>query len=201
MLQATTTDTNLLMKVKDWRSDEGWREFHKRYAPAIMVHARERGLTHEEAEDVVQTTMVKVATYIPSFEYDKTVCRFRTWLNQVVNQRMLAIWRERTKLRLPEKAWMYLSEQIEESAPTVEDPREQTEMTQRLLELCLNRLRASVSPRHWQLFEANVLLGLSGAETAKKYGSTTANVWVVRHRLTRRLRKEWVALREYPYEN
>ena len=91
MLQASTTDEGLLRLVKDWREDEGWREFHRRYAPAITAHARRSGLTHEQAEDVVQTTMIKVATYLPTFEYDRTVCRFRTWLNQIVNQRILAI--------------------------------------------------------------------------------------------------------------
>ena len=83
MLQATTTDEGLLRLVKDWREDEGWREFHRRYAPAIAAHARRSGLTHEQAEDVVQTTMIKVATYLPTFEYDRTVCRFRTWLTRL----------------------------------------------------------------------------------------------------------------------
>jgi len=63
MLQATTTDEGLLRLVKDWREDEGWREFHRRYAPAIEAHARRSGLTHEQAEDVVQATMIKVATF------------------------------------------------------------------------------------------------------------------------------------------
>jgi hypothetical protein len=42
MLQATTTDEGLLRLVKDWREDEGWREFHRRYAPAIEAHARRK---------------------------------------------------------------------------------------------------------------------------------------------------------------
>lgn len=195
-----TTDPDFLNKLKDWRSDEGWREFHRLYAPAILAHARERGLTREEAEDVVQTTMAKVSAHITTFEYRKTVCKFRTWLNQVVNQRMLAIWREKARSRVAEQAWIELSEQMEEVTPTAGDPRERSEVALRLLELCMNRLRAKVKPRHWQLFEGNVLLGLSGRETAEKYGTTMSNVWVVRHRMIHRLRKEWLALQECPFE-
>jgi DNA-directed RNA polymerase specialized sigma24 family protein len=77
MMGVTTTDSNLIERVKNWREDEGWREFYDRYAPAIEAHATRSGLSQAEAQDVVQATMLKVATYIPKFEYDRTVCRFR----------------------------------------------------------------------------------------------------------------------------
>lgn len=199
MLDATTTDEGLLQRVKDWRADEGWREFYRRYAPAIAAHARRSGLTHEEAEDVVQATMLKVATYLPKFEYDRTVCRFRTWLNQIVNQRILAIWRERRKSRLPEAAWVYLSELVAGVVNPAEDPVAQAELEQRMLEVCLARAKADVRPEHWQIFEANALLGLDARSVARRFHTTTANVWVLRHRLVRRLRAEWQALLNEPF--
>ena len=194
MLQATTTDEGLLRLVKDWREDEGWREFHRRYAPAIAAHARRSGLTHEQAEDVVQTTMIKVATYLPTFEYDRAVCRFRTWLNQIVNQRIIAIWHEQRRMRLPEAAWVYLKEFVAGVVNPAADPVAQAELEQRMLEVCLARARIGVRPRHWQVFEANALLGLDARTVAQRYRTTTANVWVIRHRLVRRLQIEWQAL-------
>jgi hypothetical protein len=62
----TTTDPSLIERVKDWREDEGWREFYRRYAPAIKAHALRSGLSTEEAEDVVQTTMLKSPPTFPS---------------------------------------------------------------------------------------------------------------------------------------
>ena len=199
MLHATTTDEELLRQVKDWREDESWREFHRRYAPAIAAHARRSGLTHEEAEDVGQTTMMKLVKYLPKFEYDRTVCKFRTWLNQIVNQRILAIWHERRRAKLPEAAWVYLSEVVAGAINPAADPVAQAELEQRMLEVCLVRARADVKPQHWQIFEANALPGMDARTVAKRYRTTTANVWVIHHRLIRRLRTEWQALLNQPF--
>jgi RNA polymerase sigma-70 factor (ECF subfamily) len=200
MLEATTTDEGLLRQVKDWRDDAGWQEFHRKYAPVIIAHARRSGLTHEQAEDVVQSTMLKVATYLPGFEYERTVCRFRTWLNQIVNQRIMAIWHEQKKLRLPEEAWMYLREFVSGAANASADPLTQVELEHRMLEVCLARIRAGVKPRHWQIFEANTLLGLDAAAVAQRHDTTTANVWVIRHRLVKQLRAEWQTLLTEPFK-
>jgi len=201
MLQATTTDEGLLNLVKDWREDEGWREFYRRYAPAIEAHAKRSGLTQEQAEDVVQTTMMKLAKYLPKFEYDRTIGRFRTWLNQIVNQRIIAIWHEQRRTKLPEAAWIYLKEFVAGVVNPAADPVAQAQLEQRMLEVCLARARNGVRPRHWQIFEANALLGMSPAEVAKRHHTTTANVWVVRHRLIRRLRVEWQALLNEPFSS
>lgn len=199
MLHATTTDEGLIQRVKDWREDEGWQEFYRRYAPAILAHARRSGLTQEQAEDVVQATMAKVAAYLPTFEYDRTVGRFRTWLNQIVNQRIIAIWHEQRRARLPEAAWVYLKEFVAGVVNPSADPVTQAELEQRMLDVCLARTRATVKPRHWQIFEANALLGMNASEAARKHNTTTANVWVVRHRMIRQLRAEWQALLTKPF--
>jgi RNA polymerase sigma factor (sigma-70 family) len=199
MLNATTTDEDLLRRVKDWREDEGWREFYRRYAPAILNHARRSGLTPEEAEDVVQATMIKVATYLPRFEYDRTVCRFRTWLNQIVTQRILRIWHERKRTRLPEAVWMELSQLVAGVVNPAADPQTQAELEHRMLDVCLARARLEVKPQHWQIFEANALQGLDADAVAKRFHTTQANVWVIRYRVVQRLRTEWRALLNEPF--
>lgn len=199
MLKVTTTNEDLLRQCKDWQQDEGWREFHRLYAPAILAHARYSGLTPEEAEDVVQTTMIKVATYLPTFEYDKTVCRFRTWLNQIVNQRILAVWHQRKRSRLPEAAWLYLCELVAGISNPVVDAEGEPDLEHRMLEVCLARVRADVKPRHWQIFEANTIQGMDSKSVAARFGTTSANVWVVRHRLIQRLKTEWKGLLKEPF--
>lgn len=200
MLNVTTTDPELLTRVKDWREDEGWKEFYRRYASAIEAHARRSGLSVEEAQDVVQTTMLKVATYIPRFEYDRTVCRFRTWLNQIVNQRIIAVWRERRKGNLPEEVRKELGELVGSVVNPREDPVAQSELEHQMLRVCLARARLAVKPRHWQIFEANAIGRLSAREVAQRYDTTVANVWVIHHRLVRRLRAEWQALLTEPFD-
>ncbi len=199
MLNATTTDENLIRGIKDWREEECWHEFYRRYSPAILAHARKSGLTKVEAEEVVQATMVKVAAYIPTFQYNRTVARFRTWLNQIVNQRMLAIHHQRRRIHLPKTAWFYLNSILSDAGDFTFDPVSQAEFEQLMVEMCLAKLRANVKARHWQIFEANALLGLSAKEVSQRHQTTPANVWIIRHRLIRRLRSEWKSLLIHPF--
>lgn len=200
LMNVTTTDPNLIERVKDWREDEGWREFYERYAPAIKAHAQRSGLSPEEAQDVVQTTMLKVATYIPKFEYDRAICKFRTWLNQIVNQRIIGIWRERRKFHLSEEVRAELGSRVGGEVNPCENPVTQSELEHGMLQVCLARVRVAVKPKHWQIFEANTIGRLSAREVAQRYDTTLANVWVIRHRLILRLKAEWRALLNEPFD-
>lgn len=199
MLYAQTTDPSLIEAVKDWRDDANWREFFDRYSPAIRRHACASGLSEAEAEDVVQETMLKVARYLPSFKYDRTVCKFRSWLNQIVNQRIFEALHRRRRSSFSEVSLDQLREVVHATEVPTGDPVVQAEIDHRLLEACLARVRARAKPRHWQVFEAHALHGLSAEETARRYDTTSANVWVVRHRIVKALRTEWRNLLSQPF--
>jgi len=199
MLYAQTTDAGLIEDAKDWTNDTGWQEFYDRYSPAIRRHARVSGLSEAEAEDVAQETMLKVARYLPRFEYDRTVCRFRTWLNQIVNQRIFEAIRRRRRGLFSEASLDDLREIVHALEAPVDDPLAQAQAERHLLEACLARARAKVKPRHWQVFEAHALHGLSAEETARLHQTSAANVWVVRHRLVKVLRAEWRRLLAQPF--
>jgi len=199
MLYAQTTDPSLIEAARDWSNDAGWREFYAKYAPAIRRHAGASGLSAAEAEDVVQETMLKVTRYLPRFEYDRTVCRFRSWLNQIVNQRIFESIHRRKRGLFSESSLDEIREAVHPAEVTAGDPIAQAEVERRLLEACLARVRARVKPRHWQLFEAHALHGLSAEETARLHHTSAANVWVIRHRLLKALRSEWQHLLEQPF--
>lgn len=199
MLFAQTTDPRLIEAAKDWRDDANWREFYDRYAPAIRRHACVSGLSEAEAEDVVQETMLKVARYLPSFKYDRTVCKFRSWLNQIVNQRIFEALHHRRRSGFSEVSLDQLREVVHTAEAPTGDPVVQAEIDHRLLEACLARVRAQVKPRHWQVFEAHAVHGLSAEETARRHDTTAANVWVIRHRIVKALRVEWQNLLSKPF--
>lgn len=199
MFNAQTTDPRLIEAVKDWRDDGNWREFYERYAVAIRRHACSSGLSETEAEDVVQETMVKLARYLPSFKYDRTVCKFRTWLNQIINQRIFEALHRRRRGTFSEAALDEIRELLHTSEAATSDPVVQAEIDHRLLEACLARVRARVKPRQWQVFEAHALHGFSAEETARRHDTTAANVWVIRHRLIKALRVEWQELLSKPF--
>ena len=112
----------------------------------------------------------------------------------------MAIWQERRQTRLPEAVWVYLSELVGGVVNPAADPVSQAELEQQMLNVCLARARADVKPRHWQIFEANALQGMDAATVAKRFHTSKANVWVIHHRLIKRLRVEWQALLNEPFK-
>lgn len=200
MFYAQTTDPHLIESVKDWHDDANWRAFYDRYGPAIRHHALRSGLNDTESDDVLQEAMVKVARYLPSFEYDRTLCKFRTWLNQIVNQRIFEVRSRRKRSYFPRESLEEIRQQIHQSQAPVENPVDQVETEYHLLEACLARVRARVKARHWQLFEAHAIHGMSSGEVADLHKTTKSNVWVVRHRLVKYLRQEWGQLLEKPFD-
>ena len=177
-----------------------WCErLYRAKAAELILYGRALGLSHAEAEDVVQETMLKVTRYLPRFEYNRTICRFRTWLNQIVNQRIFEAIHQRKRSLFPETSLDELREKVHATEVTAGDPVAQAEIERRLLEACLARVRLKVKPRIWQLFEAHALHGLSAEKTARLHDTTAANVWVVRHRLLKALRVEWHDLMSKPF--
>jgi RNA polymerase sigma factor (sigma-70 family) len=81
------TRPSLLSKVR--RGDEhAWNEFYQFYSKFIYSLALRAALTPDEANDIVQDTMVSVNRYIADFQVDSERAKFRTWLRTIVSSRI-----------------------------------------------------------------------------------------------------------------
>src|SRR6266542_6306917 len=89
------TRDSLLSRLKDRRDDDSWRDFFNLYWRLIYGGALKAGLTEQEAEEVVQETVITVARRIPEFKYDPTVCSFKTWLLNLTRWRIVDQLRKR----------------------------------------------------------------------------------------------------------
>jgi len=90
------TRPTLLSKVR--RGDEdGWSRFYEFYEDFIYSAARAAGLSHEEARDVLQETMITVQNYVAGFVADDTRARFRTWLKRIVQSRIADQYRRKRR--------------------------------------------------------------------------------------------------------
>ena len=61
---------SLVSRLKNWEDNASWQEFFDTYWKLIYSVAIKAGLSDEEAEDVVQETVVSVAKKMDSFKYD-----------------------------------------------------------------------------------------------------------------------------------
>src|SRR5712691_9208404 len=91
------TRPSLLQRLKSSDDPESWHEFYRIYGGLIRFFAEKAGLTADEAEEVVQETAIGVARGLPEFVYDPKVCRFKTWLLNLVR------WHIQDQLRKREK--------------------------------------------------------------------------------------------------
>src|SRR5215471_5635904 len=82
------TRPSLLQRLKAGDDTRSWQEFYRIYGGLIRFFADKAGLTADEAEEVVQETAIGVARRLPEFIYDPKVCRFKTWLLNLVRWRI-----------------------------------------------------------------------------------------------------------------
>jgi len=89
------TRESLLSRLKNWDDQESWRDFFDTYWQLIHRVARKAGLHEDEAQDVVQDTILSVAKKMPAFKYDRAVGSFRGWLFQLTRWRIINQFKKR----------------------------------------------------------------------------------------------------------
>lgn len=162
-----------------------WREFFDRYAPAIYRVVRMRGLTHDDAEDIVQQTMVAIFAHIGDFRYDRDRGRFRNWVRTITENKIRSVWRKRQG----SPADASLTEAVPDGAPAVENMWEDEWRTQDLI-WCLDQVEKDIPPRKMEAFRRYVLRGVPAEEVARQMDMSVGNVYLTRHTVLARIRKK-----------
>lgn len=193
----TATRASFVERLRDWRDDASWGQFLERYGRLIHDVARRSGLRSDEADEVVQDTAVSVARKMPGFVYEPGECSFEGWVRRMARLRVLDQLRRRPAEgeHEPETGWSTgdtsAAERVPAEAAGSSGEAAFDEAWQRgVLESALHRLQARVSPEHFQIFQLNVLDEMPGTEVASMLDVSVAQVYVVRHRLTRLLKRE-----------
>ena len=71
-----------------------WDEFYAIYWKLVHSVALQAGLSHADAQEVVQNTFIKVAKNIKKFEYDPRKGKFRNWLCLIAKQQTANLFRK-----------------------------------------------------------------------------------------------------------
>lgn len=91
-----TDDNTLQQMLHDPRSrDEGFRKLMKQYGHALYWHIRRIVVGHDDAEDVLQETCIKVMNGIGSFKGESTLT---TWLYRIATNEALQHLRRQVHL-------------------------------------------------------------------------------------------------------
>src|ERR1043166_9565329 len=89
------TRWTLIERLKNWDDQESWRQFFDTYWKLIYGVAIKSGLTHPEAQDVVQETVMSVCKNMTNFKANPAYGSFKAWLLHLTRWRITDQLRKR----------------------------------------------------------------------------------------------------------
>lgn len=195
------TRASLLGRLKDWNDNASWRDFFNTYWKLIYGFALQRGLTHSEAEEVVQETVLAVAKSIHGFTYDPVECAFKTWLLTVTRSKIANQFAKRARRPVAaapagdDSELTPLLERVpDDQAESVWERAWEEDWQKNLMDAAIQRVKRTVAIEHYQMFDLFALKNWSAKDVAKTLGVTIAHVYVAKHRIGKLIRKEVAAL-------
>ena len=193
------TRATLIQRLKNWQDQASWQDFFDTYWKLIFTVAIQAGLTEVEAQDVVQETMFSVARHMPSFTYDR-VGSFKTWLLNMTRWRIRDQIRRRQSLahRRP-----FSSETATgtSTADKVVDPSTEnldalwdSQWEQNLFEAAIAKVKRSVDPQKYQVFDLYVKKEWSAEKVAEAFGINVSQVYLAKRRISEMIKEEFKRL-------
>jgi RNA polymerase sigma-70 factor (ECF subfamily) len=187
--QGSATSVSLLVRLRDLRDQEAWRQFGDVYGPLIYGFCRKSGLQEADAGDVAQEVLLQVCRSIQTFEYDRAKGRFRDWLGAVVRSKVGRLRRSRAH-----------TDAVAADLDRLEGAGGESDWTEyfksSILRLALERIRPGFEEATWRAFELAWLENRSAAEAATTLNVPVSAVYVAKSRILKRLQEEVLALAE-----
>ncbi len=202
------TRPSLLDRLRSNDDPLSWNDFYKTYGGLIRSFAEKAGFTPDEVEEVLQETAIGVARRLPQFVYDPKVCRFKTWLLNLTRWRIQDQFRRRRRIGSPSPDGGLAARQ--RNFPSASDGSDETSALERvpdpalpefgaewdaawekaLLTQALERVRARIDERQFQVFDLYVTKAWPPAQVAQTLGIGIARVYLTKHRVSALLEKE-----------
>ncbi len=196
------TRKSLIERLNNWEDQKTWNEFYQTYWRLVYSVATKQGLTREEAFDVVQETIIAIARQVQRGQYDPRAGSFKAWLLQMTRWRILDQFRARKRqpsladqgdAYSEDNSGMILDRLSQEKDNQLEKIWDK-EWKDNIFAAALERVKARVSPRQFQIFDCYVLKGWGVTKTASALGINAAQVYLAKHRVGNLVKKEVQAL-------
>jgi RNA polymerase sigma-70 factor (ECF subfamily) len=190
------TRQSLIARLSNWEEQGKWQEFFETYWRLIYSVAMRAGLRDDEAQEVVQETCIAVAKNVS--RYDKRAGPFKAWLLQMTRWRITDQQRRRAKNRAQRREDDTRDTGTLDRLPGKGEAEFQgmweEEWQNHVLDVALARLKRKVDPKHFQIFDLTAIRGWDASKAAKLLGVSSAQVYIVRHRLKKMLKEELEAV-------
>lgn len=193
------TRMTLIDRLKQWDDRQSWKEFFDTYWRLIYGVAIRSGLTPDEAQEVVQETVISVSKNIGKFKADASFGSFKSWLMQLTRWRITDQIRKRPKEEIARIHSSSDRPNDDTSTATVEriaddssnglDAIWDEEWQKNLVQAALERVKRRVAAKHFQIFYTHVIEGVPVMKVARMLGANVAQIYLVKHRLSPMLKR------------
>lgn len=177
-----TTRPSLLLRLRDHADREAWTIFDGLYRPLLYRYARQRGLAHDDAEDVTQACLESISAHIRGFDYNPSLGRFKSWLRTLVNNRV----RNQFRRRREKPADPAMMADAPEGSATPDEAFEQVWLQEHLWH-CLNDLKRTVDPTTYAAFVAYVIEERPAEDICREFNLQPNNLYTIKWRLTQKV--------------
>ena len=189
------TRWTLIEKLKNWDDQESWREFFDTYWKLIYGVAIKSGLTHPEAQDAVQETVMSVCRNMPNFKADPAFGSFKSWLLNLTRWRIIDQLRKRPR-HIRAREYLPSGSNHDPSAtPTEERVPDPTgnaldaiwndEWEKHLVYAALEKVKQQSSAKQYQIFFLQAIKQIPSAKVAETLGLKVDQVYLIKHRLSK----------------
>ncbi len=180
------TRVSVILGVRQ-RDPERWREFDAIYRPMLLAYLCKRGVSAADAGDLVQEIFVKLLIKIHT--YDRTRCRFRTWLFRITQNALIDSARRAASRQRALEGW---AERVLEASPSdlvaMEAEFEKLHR-EKVLAHAIEVVRTQVRPKAWTCFEQRLLKDRAAAEIGADLQISSNAVYVNASRVMKRVRQ------------
>ncbi len=190
------TRATLINRLKNWQDQASWQDFFDTYWKLIYGLARKFGLNEEDAQDVVQDTMVSVANQMPNFQYDPKIGSFKSWLRTLIRWRIADLVRKRgpsSTIPLqsdPENGDDFVLKELpDKNNPSIDQLYEQ-EWQKNLLDAAIAKVKRKIDPQKYQIFDCYVNKEWPPEKVAATFKISVDQVYLAKHRITDMIKSE-----------
>lgn len=180
------TSSSLIERLKLRNDEQAWEEFCTIYQPFLLGWVKRTGVPANDADDIVQTTLLSVYNAIPGLEYERGYRGgFRGYLRTAVHSKVADYWRKARR----SPPHLRLLDEIDAVQADQQAVIWDHEYMHYFLEQCLQEVRPHIADDTWEIFTSYVLKQVSAEELAQWHGTTLQAIYSRVHRVVDKLRE------------
>ena len=190
------TRWTLIERLRIWDDQESWKDFFDIYWRLIYSMAIKAGCTPDEAQEVVQETVISVSKQMKTFKPDPAAGSFKGWLLAITRHRII----DRLRKRPAPGQMISLDHALGpdttargEGMDVATVPMEvywEQQWTDNLLTTALGRVKEKVSPKQYQIFHLASIKKLATREVAETLNVSSTQVYIAKHRVALLVKQE-----------